>query len=123
MKATEREELLQTLKARFEENVHRHVGVAWADVRASLEGSPDALKSLRDMEATGGEPDVVLACCGEAEPPATAAAGAASSPSWRRSMARPAASSTPILATTDTRRATSIPRGLIATSGAHSAAQ
>ncbi|HSJ05963.1 MAG TPA: DUF4256 domain-containing protein [Longimicrobiales bacterium] len=56
---TERAELLQTLKARFEANMHRHEAIAWADVEARLEGNPDALRSLREMEATGGEPDVV----------------------------------------------------------------
>lgn len=39
--------------------MHRHTGVAWADVLARLEGKPGALKSLHAMEATGGEPDVV----------------------------------------------------------------
>ena len=59
MKAQEREELLQALKARFEKNMHRHEGIAWAEVQARLEGNPDALRSLREMEATGGEPDVI----------------------------------------------------------------
>jgi hypothetical protein len=59
MKAREREDLLQALEARFEKHVHRHLGVAWADVRTRLEGDPDALRSLGEMEATGGEPDVV----------------------------------------------------------------
>lgn len=59
MKASEREALLRSLKARFEKNVHRHAGVAWADVQARLEADPDALRSLQRMEATGGEPDVV----------------------------------------------------------------
>jgi hypothetical protein len=59
MKAREREELLQALKARFEKNMHRHTGIAWADVRARLEGNPAALRSLKEMEATGGEPDVI----------------------------------------------------------------
>ncbi len=59
MKAQEREELLQVLKARFEKNMHRHRAIAWADVRARLGGNADALRSLRDMEATGGEPDVI----------------------------------------------------------------
>jgi hypothetical protein len=59
MKAQEREKLLQTLEARFEKNMHRHKGIAWADVRTTLEGNPDALRSLREMEATGGEPDVI----------------------------------------------------------------
>jgi hypothetical protein len=59
MMAQEREELLQALKTRFEKNMHRHKGIAWADVRARLDGHPDALRSLREMEATGGEPDVI----------------------------------------------------------------
>lgn len=59
MKAQEREQLLQALQARFEKNMHRHKGLAWADVRTRLEANPDALKSLRDMEESGGEPDVV----------------------------------------------------------------
>ena len=59
MKSKEREALLQTLKARFEKNMHRHAGIAWADVQARLEGNPDALASLQKMEATGGEPDVI----------------------------------------------------------------
>ena len=59
MKTKEREELLQALKARFEKNMHRHAGIAWADVQASLEGNLDALRSLHEMEATGGEPDVI----------------------------------------------------------------
>lgn len=59
MNAKEREELLRTLKARFEKNAHRHVGIAWAEVRARLEGNPEALRSLREMEVTGGEPDVI----------------------------------------------------------------
>lgn len=59
MKAQEREELLQALKARFEKNMHRHKWVAWANVQAKLEGNPEALRSLREMEVTGGEPDVI----------------------------------------------------------------
>lgn len=59
MKAKEREDLLRTLEARFEKNLHRHEGLAWADVRARLEGHPDALESLHEMERTGGEPDVI----------------------------------------------------------------
>jgi len=59
MKTTEREALLQVLKTRFEKNMRRHAGLAWADVRTRLEAHPDALQSLQAMEATGGEPDVV----------------------------------------------------------------
>jgi hypothetical protein len=59
MKAIAPEALLRTLKARFEKNMHRHAGIAWADVQATLEGNPAACRSLERMEATGGEPDVV----------------------------------------------------------------
>jgi Protein of unknown function (DUF4256) len=59
MTPRERDELLQALKSRFEKNMHRHKGIAWPDVLARLEASPAALRSLRAMEDTGGEPDVV----------------------------------------------------------------
>jgi Protein of unknown function (DUF4256) len=59
MKTKEREALLQALKGRFEKNMHRHAGIAWAEVHARLESSPDALEALHAMEATGGEPDVI----------------------------------------------------------------
>lgn len=59
MNAKQREDLLRTLKTRFEKNMRRHKGIAWDDVQARLESRPDALGSLREMEATGGEPDVI----------------------------------------------------------------
>lgn len=59
MKKQERETLLHTLKRRFETNPRRHDGVAWADVQARLEANPEALRSLHEMESTGGEPDVI----------------------------------------------------------------
>lgn len=59
MKAPERDELIRTLKARFEKNMHRHPGIAWPDVQARLEANPGALDPLRAMETTGGEPDVI----------------------------------------------------------------
>jgi Protein of unknown function (DUF4256) len=57
--ARQRNELLETLKARFDENPHRHDGLQWAAVGARLETRPDALWSLGELERTGGEPDVV----------------------------------------------------------------
>lgn len=54
-----REELLRTLKVRFEKNSNRHEGLAWADVQAKLEANMEKLWSLHEMERTGGEPDVV----------------------------------------------------------------
>lgn len=59
MKAQEREKLLQALKDRFHKNMHRHTGVAWAEVHARLQADPAAQKSLFEMERTGGEPDVI----------------------------------------------------------------
>jgi len=55
----QREELLKTLKDRFEKNMNRHKGMEWARVQAKLEASAEKLWSLDDMESTGGEPDVV----------------------------------------------------------------
>ncbi len=55
----QREELLKTLKARFEKNMSRHKGLEWARVQARLEANPEKLWSLHEMERTGGEPDVV----------------------------------------------------------------
>jgi hypothetical protein len=59
MKARQREELLGTLKARFEQHMHRHKGLEWPGVQARLEAQPDKLRALAEMENTGGEPDVV----------------------------------------------------------------
>lgn len=53
------EELLETLKARFEKHMERHKGIAWATVEERLEAHPKKLWSLHEMEKTGGEPDVV----------------------------------------------------------------
>jgi len=55
----QREELLRTLKARFEKNMNRHKDLEWAKVQARLEANIEKLWSLNEMEVTGGEPDVV----------------------------------------------------------------
>jgi hypothetical protein len=55
----QREELLTTLKARFEKNMSRHKGLEWTRVQAKLEANAEKLWSLNEMERTGGEPDVV----------------------------------------------------------------
>jgi len=55
----QREELLRTLKARFENNMNRHKGLEWTKVQANLEANAEKLWSLNEMERTGGEPDVV----------------------------------------------------------------
>ena len=59
MKTKEREELLATLKTRFEKNMNRHQGLEWTKVQAKLEANSEKLRSLNEMENTGGEPDVV----------------------------------------------------------------
>lgn len=55
----QREELLRTLKARFEKNINRHKDLDWAKIQAKLEATTEKLWSLNEMEGTGGEPDVV----------------------------------------------------------------
>ncbi|PWW28983.1 uncharacterized protein DUF4256 [Cytobacillus oceanisediminis] len=55
----QREELLRTLKARFEKNMNRYKGLKWANVQAKLDANTEKLWSLNEMEGTGGEPDVV----------------------------------------------------------------
>ena len=55
----QREDLLAALRARFEKHRNRHQGVEWAEVAKKLEASPAKLRSLNEMESSGGEPDVV----------------------------------------------------------------
>lgn len=57
--STELDSLLELLKKRFEKNTHRHKEIDWTNVRAKLLESPEKLWSLKEMENTGGEPDVV----------------------------------------------------------------
>jgi hypothetical protein len=59
LSAEQREDLLRTLKARFEENMNRHKGLEWVKVQAKLEANTEKLWSLNEMERTGGDPDVV----------------------------------------------------------------
>jgi len=59
LSAAESSALLHTLKTRFEKNMKRHKGMAWADVEERLLAHPAKVWSLSEMEATGGEPDVV----------------------------------------------------------------
>jgi len=59
MSQEQHENLLSTLKARFEKNMDRHKGLVWAEIQVRLEAHPEKLRSLDTMESTGGEPDVV----------------------------------------------------------------
>lgn len=56
---SQRGKLLDVLKGRFEKNINRHSGIAWAKVQARLDADADKLWSLNEMERTGGDPDVV----------------------------------------------------------------
>ena len=53
------EGLLKVLQARFEKNMNRHRGLEWAKVQARVQTDAKKLRSLREMEMTGGEPDVI----------------------------------------------------------------
>jgi len=55
----EREELIETLRTRFQKNMIRHKGLDWVRVKAKLESNAARLWSLHKMEETDGEPDVV----------------------------------------------------------------
>jgi hypothetical protein len=61
LSSAETQELLLALRARFEKNMSRHKGIEWAKVEARLkqESAGEKLWSLREMERTEGEPDVV----------------------------------------------------------------
>ena len=55
----QKEELLKVLQNRFEKNANRHKDLEWEKVKTRLENNSVKLRSLNDMENTGGEPDVV----------------------------------------------------------------
>jgi len=50
-------ELLETLKKRFEKNMHRHEGCVFEEVQEKL---IQHLDTILKMEQSGGEPDVVV---------------------------------------------------------------
>lgn len=53
-------ELLEILKKRFTENMKRHESILWEEVESKLHANKEATSTLHQMEATGGEPDVVV---------------------------------------------------------------
>ncbi len=55
----QQQEILKTVKNRFEKNMHRHKNFVWNDLQTKLEAHPEKLWTLYEMEKTGGEPDVV----------------------------------------------------------------
>jgi hypothetical protein len=54
-----RDDLLRTLRARFEAHPNRHPGLDWSTVEARLAANDVKLRSLSEMERSEGEPDVV----------------------------------------------------------------
>lgn len=59
LSSAEIEELIETLKVRFEKHMSRHKGISWEKVLVRLETHTEKLWSLHEMEESGGEPDVV----------------------------------------------------------------
>jgi len=59
LSSEENSALVNILKARFDQHKNRHKGITWADVAVKLNAAPEKLWSLNEMEASGGEPDVV----------------------------------------------------------------
>jgi len=55
----ESEGLLKVLKTRFEKNMNRHKDLEWGKIEKRLETNSSKFKTLKEMEKTGGEPDVV----------------------------------------------------------------
>ncbi len=53
------EDLLKTLRVRFEKNMNRHLNLEWQKIEEKLKKNPEKLWSLSEMEKTGGEPDVI----------------------------------------------------------------
>ena len=59
LSADQCDELFKVLRIRFEKNMNRHKGLDWDKVQEKLEGNPEKLWSLDEMERTEGEPDVI----------------------------------------------------------------
>lgn len=51
--------VLEVLETRFAEHPERHKDVVWKDVLQRLLAQPAKLLALKEMERTGGEPDVI----------------------------------------------------------------
>jgi hypothetical protein len=55
----QQDEQLAVLKKRFEKNQGRHKGINWNTVEEKLKSNPAKMSAIREMENTGGEPDVI----------------------------------------------------------------
>lgn len=59
LSSVQQQTLLDILKDRFVQNSQRHPDMEWEEVQERLLAQPEKLWSLHEMEASGGEPDVV----------------------------------------------------------------
>ncbi|MGJ8593327.1 MAG: DUF4256 domain-containing protein [Aquaticitalea sp.] len=59
LSTAEQREQLELLKLRFEKHKKRHKDLTWAQVEAKLKANTQKLWSLRQMEITGGEPELI----------------------------------------------------------------
>lgn len=59
LSSAEKNEQLAILQDRFESNPQRHPKLGWSEVASRLKDAPGKLWSIRQMEQTGGEPDVI----------------------------------------------------------------
>ena len=59
MESTRYDNLIEVLEDRFRKNMSRHTGIDWNLVQAKLHENPEKIKALKEMENTGGEPDVI----------------------------------------------------------------
>ena len=57
--------MIELLKHRFLENMVRHPNLDWAVVEKFLRDNPKAIQTLRLMEESGGEPDLLQLDSGE----------------------------------------------------------
>ena len=53
-------ELTKILEKRFNQNKHRHAQIEWQKIDEIISNNKQVLKTLQQMEETGGEPDVVV---------------------------------------------------------------
>lgn len=59
LSSVQSEELLRILMGRFEKNMYRHRDIKWAHILLRIEYNHEKLWSLREMESSGGEPDII----------------------------------------------------------------
>lgn len=56
----QKEEIISLLKKRFTKNRHRHTEVQWEPIENFILKNHKSIRSLKEMEQTGGEPDIIV---------------------------------------------------------------